>query len=78
MLVLTRRKDEEIIINNNISIKVLSVKGNRVRLGVEAPDDVSVNRYCNISSVNYLCGGVGVGFFFSPTKKNTPPTPPHR
>ncbi|EDL61624.1 carbon storage regulator CsrA [Gimesia maris] len=44
MLVLTRRKDEEIIINNNISIKVLSVKGNRVRLGVEAPDDVSVNR----------------------------------
>ncbi len=44
MLVLTRRKDEEIIINGNISIKVLSVKGNRVRLGVEAPDDVQVNR----------------------------------
>lgn len=44
MLVLTRRKDEEIIVNGNISIKVLSVKGNRVRLGVEAPDDVSVNR----------------------------------
>ncbi|WP_417382258.1 carbon storage regulator CsrA [Gimesia sp.] len=44
MLVLTRRKDEEIIINDNISIKILSVKGNRVRLGVEAPDDVSVNR----------------------------------
>lgn len=44
MLVLTRRKDEEILINGNISIKVLSVKGNRVRLGVEAPDDVQVNR----------------------------------
>ncbi len=44
MLVLTRRKDEEILINGNISIKVLSVKGNRVRLGVEAPDNVSVNR----------------------------------
>ncbi|KAA0137352.1 carbon storage regulator CsrA [Gimesia chilikensis] len=44
MLVLTRRKDEEIVINDNISIKVLSVKGNRVRLGVEAPDDVQVNR----------------------------------
>lgn len=44
MLVLTRRKDEEILINDNISIKVLSVKGNRVRLGVEAPDSVQVNR----------------------------------
>ncbi len=44
MLVLTRRKDEEIVINGNISIKVLSVKGNRVRLGVEAPDDVQINR----------------------------------
>lgn len=44
MLVLTRRKDEEILINGNISIKVLSVKGNRVRLGVDAPDDVQVNR----------------------------------
>lgn len=44
MLVLTRRKDEEILINGNISIKVLSVKGNRVRIGVEAPDDVQVNR----------------------------------
>ena len=44
MLVLTRRKDEEILINDNISIKVLSVKGNRVRIGVEAPDDVQVNR----------------------------------
>lgn len=44
MLVLTRRKDEEILINGNISVKVLSVKGNRVRLGVEAPDDVQVNR----------------------------------
>jgi len=32
------------LINDNISIKVLSVKGNRVRLGVEAPDDVQVNR----------------------------------
>ena len=44
MLVLTRRKDEEILINDNISIKVLSVKGNRVRIGVVAPDDVQVNR----------------------------------
>ncbi|MFK7776574.1 MAG: carbon storage regulator CsrA [Gimesia sp.] len=44
MLVLTRRKDEEILINDNIVIKVLSVKGNRVRLGVEAPDHVQVNR----------------------------------
>lgn len=52
MLVLTRRKDEEIVINGNISIKVLSVKGNRVRLGVEAPDDVQINR----AEINKLVG----------------------
>ena len=44
MLVLSRRPGEEIIINGNIRVTVVSVKGDRVRLGIEAPASVPVRR----------------------------------
>ncbi len=44
MLVLTRRPGEEIIIDGNIRITVVSIKGDRVRIGIEAPPDVTVDR----------------------------------
>lgn len=44
MLILTRRISESIIIGNNVKITVLGVKGNQVRLGIEAPKEVSVHR----------------------------------
>jgi carbon storage regulator len=44
MLILTRRIDESIIIGDDITITVLGVKGNQVRLGVNAPKTVSVHR----------------------------------
>jgi carbon storage regulator len=44
MLVLTRKLNEEIVINGNIVVTVLGVKGDRVKLGVTAPEDVPVNR----------------------------------
>jgi len=44
MLILTRRIGETIIIGDNVSVTVLGVKGNQVRLGVNAPKDVSVHR----------------------------------
>lgn len=44
MLVLSRKIQEEIVIGDNIRIKVIDVQGNRVRLGVEAPHDVPVHR----------------------------------
>ncbi len=44
MLVLTRKRGELIQIDGHIQITVISVQGNRVRLGIEAPDDVSVRR----------------------------------
>ncbi len=44
MLVLTRKKGETIAIGDNIQIQVLSVKGGQVRIGVEAPREVRVNR----------------------------------
>ena len=45
MLVLTRRPDEEIVIDGTIRVKVLSVKGETVRLGIIAPASVRVDRY---------------------------------
>jgi carbon storage regulator len=44
MLVLTRRVGEEIIINNNIRVTVVAVQGNRIRLGITAPNSVVVER----------------------------------
>ena len=44
MLVLTRKKQESLIIAGNISITVVSVENGRVRLGITAPQDVSVRR----------------------------------
>lgn len=44
MLILTRRISESIIIGDNIKLTVLGVKGNQVRIGVDAPKDVMVHR----------------------------------
>jgi len=44
MLILTRRTSESVIIQNDIQITVLSLKGNQVRLGMEAPKNISVHR----------------------------------
>jgi carbon storage regulator len=44
MLILTRRIGESVVIGDDINITVLGVKGNQVRLGVNAPKDVSVHR----------------------------------
>lgn len=44
MLILTRRAGETIVINDNIRVTVLQVKGNQVRIGIEAPEDVAVHR----------------------------------
>lgn len=44
MLVLSRKTNESIIINHNIKIVVLEIQGNKVRLGFEAPQDVTIVR----------------------------------
>lgn len=44
MLVLSRRIGEQIIINGNIRITISDVRGDRVRIGIEAPDNVAVDR----------------------------------
>ncbi|GDY10615.1 hypothetical protein LBMAG52_41030 [Planctomycetia bacterium] len=44
MLVLTRKADQEIVIADNIRVKVLEVRGRQVRLGIVAPKEISVHR----------------------------------
>lgn len=44
MLVLSRHLDEEVVIGDNIVIKVISLGPDRVRIGIDAPADVSVHR----------------------------------
>lgn len=44
MLILTRKVGETLRIGNDISVSVLGIKGNQVRIGIDAPKDVSVHR----------------------------------
>ncbi len=63
VLVLTRKKDEEIRIGDDIVVKVVEIKGNMVRLGFVAPDDVAIYRkelYDEIVLSNEMAAGVTV------------------
>ena len=44
MLILTRRVGETLMIGDDVSVTVLGVKGNQVRIGINAPKEVSVHR----------------------------------
>ena len=44
VLVLSRKRGEQIVINDNITITVVAIRGGKVRLGVEAPEDVPIHR----------------------------------
>ncbi len=44
MLILSRKKNESIVINDDITVTVVEIRGDKVRLGVEAPPDVPVHR----------------------------------
>ena len=44
MLVLSRKKNESIIINDNITVTVIEIRGDKVRLGIEAPKEITVHR----------------------------------
>lgn len=55
MLALSRKKNEAIIINNNIEITILEVKGDQVKIGISAPKEVSIYRkevYLQIQDAN--------------------------
>jgi carbon storage regulator len=45
MLVLSRKKNESIVINNDITVTVVEIRGDKVRLGIVAPKEVPVHRH---------------------------------
>ena len=44
MLVLSRKSNESIVINNNITVTVVEIRGDKVRLGIDAPKEIPVHR----------------------------------
>jgi len=44
MLILTRKKDETIVVRNDVRIKVLGVSGNQVKIGIDAPREIRILR----------------------------------
>jgi len=44
MLILTRKKNESIIVNNNIEIQIISIEEGKVKIGINAPKDVEIHR----------------------------------
>jgi carbon storage regulator len=62
MLILTRRVGETLMIGNDVTVTVLGVKGNQVRIGVNAPKDVAVHReeiYERIKREEDQCSSTG-------------------
>ncbi|WP_024326228.1 carbon storage regulator CsrA [Thioalkalivibrio sp. AKL19] len=64
MLILTRRVGETLMIGEDVSVTVLGVKGNQVRIGINAPQDVAVHReeiFQRIQRESNVAGGEGGG-----------------
>lgn len=61
MLILTRKKEESILIGKQIAVKVLDIEGERVKIGIEAPKDMKILRkelYCKVRDENIRALGL--------------------
>lgn len=61
MLALSRKKNEALIINNNIEVTILEVKGDQVKIGISAPKEVPIYRkevYIQIQNANKDAGSL--------------------
>lgn len=62
MLALSRKKDEAIVINNDIEITIIEIKGDQVKVGISAPKSVSIYRkevYLQIQEANKASADTG-------------------
>ena len=74
MLILTRRVGETVMIGNDITVTVLGVKGNQVRVGVNAPKEVAVHREEIYERIKRELSGGEVNGNVS----DAPPSPPRK
>jgi carbon storage regulator len=66
MLILTRKSDEAIKIGDDITIRILEIRGSQVRIGIEAPPDIRVHRheiYEKIKAENLEASSIGLDEF---------------
>jgi len=68
MLVLSRRKNESIVIDSNIEITILEIRGSQIRLGIEAPKDVPI---CRSELLASAARSVVIGPFVVPKVADT-------
>lgn len=62
MLALSRKKDEAIVVNNNVEITIIEIKGDQVKLGISAPKSVPIYRkevYLQIQEANQAAASEG-------------------
>jgi len=77
MLVLSRQRDESIIINDNVVVTVVDIRGDKVRLGIDAPNEIPVHRrevYEAIQRENRRSGTAGA----PAAESSSPPSGPRR
>lgn len=66
MLILTRKSDEAIKIGDDITIRILEIRGNQVRIGIEAPSNIRIHRheiYERIKAENLEASNAGLDEF---------------
>lgn len=76
MLVLSRQRDESIMIGDNVQITVVDIRGDKVRLGIIAPAEIPVHRkevYEAIQRENRKASGVTTGDLAAVTSNSAPP-----
>ena len=78
MLVLSRKKNESIVINNDITITVVEIRGDKVRLGIVAPKDVPVHRQEVYDAIHQAQAPKNSGEPGAPVVAKPAETPPER
>ncbi|HLW63802.1 MAG TPA: carbon storage regulator CsrA [Gemmataceae bacterium] len=78
MLVLSRKKNESIVINNDITITVVEIRGDKVRLGIVAPKDVPVHRQEVYDAIHQAQESKSSAEAVSPVIAKPAETPPER
>lgn len=71
MLVLSRMRDEQIVINDNIVITVVDIRGDKVRLGIDAPKEIPVHRREIYEAILLKRAAPGAVVYCSESQKET-------